>query len=182
MPEAALRVVIDTSSLVSYLLTKGAIMSKVISAWRAGDFWLISSPQTLEELETVLSRAKIRARSTAPLDRFPDGLKRYSLHVPGALALDGVCSDPKDDKFVACALEGGAQYLVSSDRHLLALEQYQGVCILNPGQFLVALQLANSSSERLRELYSTETLRSVLAEICLDAETREKITTYLDSG
>lgn len=41
-----LRAVLDTSSLVSYILTRGEIMRRVIGHWRANHYVLLSSPQT----------------------------------------------------------------------------------------------------------------------------------------
>ena len=47
--------------------------------------------------------------------------------------------DPKDDKFVACALAGNAGYVVTLDRDILALG-LDSVRMLTPGEFLVALR------------------------------------------
>jgi len=136
-----LRVVIDTSSLVSYVLTWGELMSRIVAHWRAGDFTLLSSPATRAELAGVLARPAIRQLATAPLDELVQGLERFSEHVPGALEISGACRDPKDDKFLACAVEGDAHYLVSSDRDLLDMRRHRDVAIVNPGQFLLALEL-----------------------------------------
>ena len=46
--------------------------------------------------------------------------------------------DPRDDGVLACAVEGEAHYLVSSDPRLLDIGRYEEVCIVNPGQFLLA--------------------------------------------
>jgi len=136
-----LRVVIDTSCLVSYVLTQGDLMSRGVAHWRAGTFVVLSSPATRAELAGVLARPAIQRLAVAPLDELVRGLERFSEHVPGALNLSGVCRDPKDDKFLACAAEGGAQHLVSSDRDLLDLCHYRDVAIVNPGQLLLALEL-----------------------------------------
>ena len=44
--------------------------------------------------------------------------------------------DPKDDRYLACALGAKAEALVSNDRDLLALEGPCGVAILTPVEFL----------------------------------------------
>jgi putative PIN family toxin of toxin-antitoxin system len=103
-----LRVVLDTSSLVSYVLTRGDIMRRVIAQWRANRYVLLSSPQTRPELAAVLARPQIRRLAAAPLDDLARGIERYTWPVPGGLDLSGVCRDPKDDKFLACAVEGEA--------------------------------------------------------------------------
>src|SRR5512137_637202 len=107
-----LRAVIDTSSLVSYALTRDDLMRRVVAQWRANGFAVLSSPATRAELAAVLSRPQIQRLAVAPLDSLIQGLERYTWHVPGALDLTGACRDPKDDKFLACAVEGKAHYLV----------------------------------------------------------------------
>jgi predicted nucleic acid-binding protein len=49
------------------------------------------------------------------------------------------CRDPKDDKFLALAVSGGAQALVSSDDDLLSMGSFGGVAILSPRRLLEAL-------------------------------------------
>ncbi|MBS0643747.1 MAG: hypothetical protein JSS43_28120 [Proteobacteria bacterium] len=47
------------------------------------------------------------------------------------------CRDPKDDKYLALAAEGGADGMVSSDiRHLLSMHPWRGISILSPADFL----------------------------------------------
>ncbi len=60
----------------------------------------------------------------------------------GELQLTGICSDPKDDMFVACAVEGGADYIVSGDRDRLELGEFQGISIVEPGEFMALLELS----------------------------------------
>jgi predicted nucleic acid-binding protein len=46
--------------------------------------------------------------------------------VPGLYDVAGACSDPDDDKFLACAVEGRADFIVTADRsHLLILHPYR---------------------------------------------------------
>jgi predicted nucleic acid-binding protein len=47
-----------------------------------------------------------------------------------------VAQDPSDDVFLAAALEGRADDIVTLDRHLLSIKQYHGVQIVRPAQFL----------------------------------------------
>jgi uncharacterized protein len=44
--------------------------------------------------------------------------------------------DPKNDMVVATAVAARADYLVSGDRHLLSLGQYEGIKIVTPREFL----------------------------------------------
>ena len=170
-----LRVVVDTSSLVSYVLTGGEIMRRVVAHWRADDFVLLTSPFIRAELAGVLARPSIRGLSALSLDELVRGLERFSEPVAGALDLSGACRDPKDDKFLACAVEGSALYLVSSDRDLLDMRRVQEVCIVNPGQFLLALQLYEHSPEEMAAHFAPQTLHDILNTICLDPTTEARL-------
>ncbi len=59
----------------------------------------------------------------------------------------GVSSDPDDDKFLACALEARADYIVTGDPDLLFLKYYHVVNILNPRDFLENLILSQTITE-----------------------------------
>jgi len=57
----------------------------------------------------------------------------------GKLAVK-IARDPQDDKFLACATEGTADYLVSGDEELLQIKVYEGTQIVSPADFLDILQ------------------------------------------
>jgi predicted nucleic acid-binding protein len=57
----------------------------------------------------------------------------------GQLILNGVCRDPKDEIFIACAVEGEADYIVSWDKDLLDLGQYQGIKMVRAETFVAIL-------------------------------------------
>ncbi len=44
--------------------------------------------------------------------------------------------DPEDDKFIRCASAANAKFIISGDRHLLALKEYQEIKILSPADFI----------------------------------------------
>ncbi len=48
----------------------------------------------------------------------------------------GVCRDPGEDMFLACALSGSAQFIVSGDEDLTDLKRYKTVRIIKAPEFL----------------------------------------------
>jgi len=58
-----------------------------------------------------------------------------------------VCEDPDDDKFIAGALGGGADVIISSDRHLLDQNGYENLRICSAGTFLAGISRAPSQRE-----------------------------------
>ena len=47
-----------------------------------------------------------------------------------------VCRDPKDDEFLALAVNGQANFIVTGDRDLLVLNPFRGIAIVGPDVFL----------------------------------------------
>jgi uncharacterized protein len=171
--------VIDTRSLVSYALTRGEIMRRVVAHWQAGDFALLSSRATRAELAAVLARPAIQRLAVAPLDDLLGGLERFSEHVAGNLSLPGACRDPKDEKFLACAVEGAAHYLVSSDRDLLDLSRYRDVAIVNPGQLLVGIELYGMDAAAIAGRFRRSVLVDLQATIPLEPGTAARVSEVL---
>ena len=174
-----LRAVIDTSSLVSYVLTQGELMRRIVANWRLGAFTLLSSPATRAELAGVLGRPAIRERAVASLDKLAQGLERFSENVPGDMELSGACRDPKDDKVLACAVEGRAHYLVSSDRDLLDMRRYRDVAIVNPGQFLLALELFSMEAAEIAARFNRDVLMDIQTTIPLEPDTAARVAEAL---
>ena len=53
---------------------------------------------------------------------------------PDIVVID--CPDPDDNKYLELAVSVGASVIVSSDRHLLDLNPWQGVMIIRPAEYL----------------------------------------------
>jgi predicted nucleic acid-binding protein len=50
-----------------------------------------------------------------------------------------VCRDPDDDKFLACAVDSGSDCIISGDKDLLDLQNYQGISIVTARRFFDAI-------------------------------------------
>lgn len=134
-----MRVVVDTSVIVSGLISAKGSPALIISRWIQGEFTLLYSSATLAELEDVLNRTWLTERLAATPNRVPDFLRTVRMMgelVGGYAQVGGVVRDPFDEMFLACALLGRADYLVTVDKDLLVLRQYGQTHIMNPGEFL----------------------------------------------
>ena len=56
--------------------------------------------------------------------------------IEAAVLDEAVCDDPDDDKFFACAIAGGADLIISGDKHLLKMSGYQRIEVVRPRQFV----------------------------------------------
>jgi len=129
-------VVLDTNLLVSYLLTQGKTITRIIDYWENGDIIVVVSPAIVEELAEVVQRPRLRQHMTGDPQVIINLLLSDAIQTRGDLAFPGASRDPKDDKFLACAVEGEAAYLVSGDEDLLSLKQFRDVLIMSPANFV----------------------------------------------
>lgn len=130
-----MRFVLDTNSLVSAALFAQSIPRQAVDkAIQRGE--LLTSDPCLTELNQVLHRPKF-ARYLTPFeaDLF---INQYSLTATLLVVSSSVhdCRDPKDNKFLELAIDGGATCIVSGDQDLLVLHPYRDVLILTPTAFL----------------------------------------------
>ncbi len=133
-----MRIVVDTSVLVSYLLRPSAATRQLIEdLWLGDAVTLVTSPELSAELENVLQRPKI-GRYVAAEDAavLVDAVKTRSMLLDPLAEIPPFMRDPKDDKFVACGLSGAAEYLVSYDDDLLVLGAVGGMKIGTPESFV----------------------------------------------
>ena len=135
-----LRVVIDTNVIVSGILSRKGPPADILNAWRERRFLLLISPAIVAEVRAVLRYPRIRKKyplSDREIDQLISLFEHDALLLPGGADVAGsVTADPKDEIFLACALDGGADTIVSGDHHLLDLKVYQEIPIITPSQFL----------------------------------------------
>ena len=74
--------------------------------------------------------------SIQEIDGYFEDILMFAWIVEGEGEVDLIEDDPTDNKYLACAYEGEADYIVSGDHHLLDIETYQGTMILKAKSFL----------------------------------------------
>jgi putative PIN family toxin of toxin-antitoxin system len=137
------RVVVDTNVVVSRFLSSLGNPARIFELWRQEVFELLASEPILAEYRRALAYDRVRARhrlSDDQLDEQVADLRRFIVLVEPDEVITAIPDDPDDDKFLECALAGGADYIVSGDRHLLRLQQFRGIQILTPAAFLALIE------------------------------------------
>ncbi|MEK6938617.1 MAG: putative toxin-antitoxin system toxin component, PIN family [Nanoarchaeota archaeon] len=131
-----MRVVLDTNVFVSGIHWKGS-SEKMLRLWMSGDLELVSSMPIIEEIIRVLAGFKVPLEPE-DISWWESLILEKSILVFPTEKID-IVTDPNDNKFIEAAVEGKAQYIVSQDKHLLVLKQYQRIKILHPDEFLKLL-------------------------------------------
>ena len=142
-----LRVVLDTNVFVSSLLSTEGTPAQLLNAWREGRYMLVTSPAIIAEVVEVLESPRISKKYLIrhqDVENLVDVLKTDAVLVPGEAGVKGsVPRDPRDEMFLACAIDANADCIVSGDRHLLDLQTFRGIPILTVKEF--AEELENQS-------------------------------------
>jgi uncharacterized protein len=141
----AVRAVIDTNVFVSGIISPKGSPCKILELARREIFKVVTSTSINQEILNVLHRVRIYSKY-ALNEQVIDGIAAF-LYEGTILTEDSykvlkITKDPEDNKFIGCAIEGDADYIVSGDGHLLSLKSYKGIQIVNANGFLNILEKA----------------------------------------
>ena len=128
------KVVLDTNVLISAIVFGGKprdVFNRIIK----GQIRLAISKDILDEMEGVLSGKKFQYPEQV-IRSIRNALEDFAEFVTPQKAVKKIKDDPDDNRILECALESGAQLIISGDHHLLELKQYRNIKILSPSDFL----------------------------------------------
>ncbi len=122
------RIVVDTNVLVSGLGRPGR------SYGGQGRLRIIATHAILQEYIRVLAYPKFKLTKT----EIRGLLDEVILPLIEVVRVDAVpaiiAADPSDDQFLAAAVAGSADAVVSGDKHLLGLKSYRGIPIITSAE------------------------------------------------
>lgn len=127
--------VLDTNIIVSALLFRESLPRQVFDQAKSSGIILISQ-STLSEIQNVLARPKLRRYITpSERDLFLISFAKTAKLIKIQQTITA-CRDPKDNKFLEVAVNGGAKAIISGDQDLLLLHPFNNISILTAKQFL----------------------------------------------
>ncbi len=138
-----LKAVVDTNLLVSSFISPFSYPREIERRWRRGEFVLVTSHEIVEEVNRVLRLPRIQVKyhlAESDIQAFVLTLIHRANCVAGRLILKGVAPDSGDDKVISCAVEGEAALIVTGDKALQRLREYQGIKVINAEAFISVLE------------------------------------------
>ncbi len=135
-PTPLLRVVLDTTVYISASLSPKGPSGRVWELARERRFQLIISPFIVNEIGRVLRRLG-KVEEQAILQRLKEIAHTAEIVQPTTKLQ--VVRDANDNPIVECAVDGKADLLVSLDKDLLVLKDYNGIPILHVANLLRTL-------------------------------------------
>ncbi len=146
------KVIFDTCILVSVLIYPKREIAKIFKKSLL-NYKVITSNAILEEIFDVITRKKF--------DQFRDieeriswfNIYKRSVEINPVNIIINDCLDPKDNKFLELAVSSNADVIVSSDPHLLNMNPYKNIEILNISDFQKKYLSTNLISTNLNKLF-----------------------------
>ena len=142
-----LKVVLDTNIIVSASISRSGSPYQVVQAWRRQEIILVLSRAIVEEVTEVLGRPYFREKhhiTKSDIASLGQSLERQAMMVVPKEHLDVIGDDPDDDRVLECVVEGGADYLVTGDHHLLELRRYRAIPLVTAKEFLAIVKQRES--------------------------------------
>ena len=141
-----MRAVFDTVIFVRALINPQSLCGRLIFDYRRA-YALVVSPQLTAEYHEALGRPEIarkyRTAATRDLNAVMQIISLASM-VPSVPSV-AVSRDPNDDKFLAAALAGRADFIVTEDLDLLDIGDHEGCRIVSSATFMRILNAQDDS-------------------------------------
>lgn len=130
-----MRIVLDTTVLISALAFPGSTPDQILYRIRRGETELFISPFILSELDRVL-RGTFRFTKKEAEVRV-NAIRAIAHLITPTVRITVVAANDDDNRILECVAAAQAEFLVTGDKeHLLPLGSYRGTKIVTPAQFL----------------------------------------------
>ena len=127
-----MKVVIDTNVVISAVFF-GGVPRRIVEEAMAGRVQVCATAAIVEEYNEVVAEMIERKQGRLRRDVLAPFIACLKLVEP--VSSVAVCRDPDDDKFISCAVDAGAKYIVSGDKDLLVLGKYKDIEIVTAKEF-----------------------------------------------
>ncbi len=127
-----MKIVVDTNVVISGVFF-GGFPQRILTAIVNNQVTAYATPEIIDEYQEIIEemvtrkQGHIHGEILAPLIR--------GMEIIEPITRVEVCRDPDDDKFLGCAKDSRALYVVSGDKDLLDIGQYEDIQIITARDF-----------------------------------------------
>jgi putative PIN family toxin of toxin-antitoxin system len=130
-----MKAVLDTNVLISGVISTGVPHEVVVKGFE-GKYEIVVSIETLTEFRKTLLKYPERFHmDEEEVQQEVETIRYFAEFVDPIEDIHAVDDDPDDDKFLEAAVAGNVEYIVSGDGHLLDLDAFRGIPIVDPRTF-----------------------------------------------
>lgn len=130
-----IKVVIDTNVVVSAFLKSEGNPALILCLVFEKEIRICLSEEIIQEYQGVLKREKFRSLNQTDVKKFLTKLQDLSFFVNPKEKVN-LLTDPDDNKFLDCAYEAKADYLITGNKKHFPINQFKGTKIVSPLEFI----------------------------------------------
>lgn len=123
-------VTFDTNVLLSATLWDGSVAQKLLFDLISQEIKIYSTSEILSEYQEVLRRDF--DFSDEEVSKIMEKVFAFVTLVNSTMRVNIVKEDPDDNMIIECALESNSKYIITYDKHLLNIKEYQSIRIIRP--------------------------------------------------
>ena len=127
-----MRVVVDTNVLISGVFF-GGFPRKILRASVEGRIRACASLEILNEYQEIIREMVQRRQGNIDVSILNPLIQSMEIVEPTSKI--EICRDPDDDKFINCARDAQAMYIVSGDKDLLVIQEFENISIVTAKEF-----------------------------------------------
>ncbi len=127
-----MKIVVDTNVLISGIFF-GGFPKKILSASVEGKIRACASMEILNEYQEIVQEMVQRKQGHIDISILNPLIQSMEIIEP--VSQIEICRDPDDDKFINCARDAHAMYIVSGDKDLLVIQQFENISIVTAKDF-----------------------------------------------
>lgn len=127
-----MRIVIDTNVLISGVFF-GGFPRKILSAVVGHKITACATAEIINEYEEIVQ--EMISRKQGHINRSILSPLIRTMEIIEPITQVEICRDPDDNKFLGCAKDSHALYIVSGDKDLLVIEQFENIQIMTAKDF-----------------------------------------------
>ena len=130
------KVILDTNVIISAFLKAESNPALILALGLEGSLTVCLSKKIWQEYQGVLRRKKFRGLDQESIEKLLSVLKEQAIWVLPRISVNILSRDPADNKFLECALESQADYLITGNTRHFPLKKFHGTQIINPRDFI----------------------------------------------
>ena len=133
------KAVIDTNVIVSAAKSTDGNPAQIFEMLLLEEITNYTTKDIIGEIKEVLARPTIKLNLIGQ-EFILNNFEKSSVKIQTISKFNIVKEDPDDNKFLECAVDSKAEYIISGDDHLLKLKEFKGIKIVTPAEFVELMQ------------------------------------------
>jgi len=130
------KVILDTNVVISAFLKAESNPALILALGLEGSLTICLSETIWQEYRGVLSRKKFQGLDQESIEKLLSMLKERALWFGPRIPVNILSRDPADNKFLECALESQAEYLITGNTRHFPLKKFHETRIITPRDFI----------------------------------------------